>query len=310
MFTIQDAVKGAFSVDEMDLKAQVYLSICKKDKRCKAYRKSLSKISKMQRKLNKEKRKKALRQDQIRKLENAISLKRGENEALIEQVKSEQAIHDCGMVSGQLIRAYRQGLMIKDSIKRIHSVNSSYGRLVYDLFKDLSKLTPWGRLKSAVKRDGPSYFRRVIKNDPRLTKRDFQDTEEGALLIESHFIIYLLQFAGQDMSDHELKDFTANMAAQIGCSDAIATKISDDFKNGYKFGEGLSRGGWEVFRAVSASKALTRSFAKAAGVRLALMNIIWLIPAFAQVVNRRDYLRLTNSIFLLYLLRNSSELSS
>lgn len=310
MFSIQDAVKGAFTVDELDLKAQFYLSICKKDNRCKAYSKTLKKISKMHRTLKKENKKKAPNRDKIKKLGNAISSEREKNEQLIEQVKSEQSIHNWGMISGQLIRAYRRGLVVTDSIKRLNSVNSSYGRLVYDLFKDLSKLSLWGRLKAAVKKEDSSYFKRTIKNDPRLTKKDFLNTEEGALLIESHFVIYLLQFSGQDMSDYELKNFTTEMAAQIGCSDAIASKISEDFKKAYKFGEGLSRSGWEVIRAVNASKTLTRSLAKAADLRLALANMIWLIPAIADVVNRRDYVRLTNSIFLLYLLRNSSELSS
>lgn len=309
MFTIQDAVKGAYNFDELELKAQVYLSICKKDKRCKTYRKSMRKISKMQRKLNKQNNKKAPKPDKIKTIEKEILARSGENEDLIEQVKPEHSIHDWEMISSQFIHAYRRGLMVTDAVKRLHSVNSSYGRLVYDIFRDLSKLSPWKRLKSVIKKEGDTYFRRAVKNDPRLKKKDFLKTEEGALLVESHFVIYLLELSGQDMSEFDMKAFTSEMAAQIGCSDAIAKMIGEDFNRGYKLGEGLSKGGMEVFRAVTATKALARSFVKGAGLRLALANIVWLIPAFAEVVNRRDYLRLTNSIFLLYLLRNSPEFS-
>jgi hypothetical protein len=310
MYTIQDAIKSALSFNELDLKAQVYLCLCKRDKRCKAYRKSLGKISKMQRKLNKEKKKKSPKHDRIKELENNIIMKRDESEALIEQVKPEQSINDWEMISSQLMRAYRQGLVVADSLKKLHSVNSSYGRLVYDIFKNLSKLNLWGRFKSAIKKDGETYFKRVIKNDPRLKKRDFLETEEGALLIESHFVIFLLGLSGQDISDSDMKDFTAELAAQIGSSDAIAKKISENFKRGYKLGEGLSKGGMEVFRIFNKTTAMAPFVAKGVALRVAIGHLVWLIPVIFQVTNRRDYLRLTYSILFFFLLRNSPELST
>jgi len=341
LYTISDSIRNSYITNGcIDLKADIFLTIYLKNQNSMEYSKLQKKISKLSKKAQKlatkNKHKYAGKLEQYEnEIEEAIYRK---NE-LIELTKNNPLIHDHDLISKRLIQLYRKGLVIGDLINKVYKVESSYGRLIYYIFKSLSNESIVKIIKRKFGNLKPSYLSQIQSSNPKLKDKEYLDTEEGALLLESHFIIFLVTLATEDYTEDQLKELLDTIAIEIAGDNKL---LYDEIKNIYRAGAVTHRFGKILLQIVrlSVGKGLfMNSLVKVTNVALRVvakkgmtfaqnaifrkyvarflgsgpwaiaLNIALFIPDIATLVNKRDYFGVTKSLMLLYFIRNSNDMA-
>ena len=335
-YTIYDSVRSAYeNSDNTELKADIFLTIYLRSEESKEYYKLQKKIAKLSKKVQKLSNNNGLYQEKIEQLSKKIEEKIKRKQELVEIAKNESLICDYSIISKRLIGRYRQGLMIVDAARKVITDNSSYGRMLYSVFYALNKDSPIRNIKRMMGKLEPTYLSKIQNDNPKLKERTYLDTEEGALLLESHFMIFLITLATKEYTEEQLKELLDDIAKEVaGDDEELMKKIKDLYKVGavsQKFGKILLQivrlsVGKGLFmnslvkitnvalrfvagRGMSfAQNALFRKYVArflGGGPWAIALNIVLFVPDVAILVNKRDYLGVTKTILLLYFLRNS-----
>ena len=339
MFSISNSVTQAFtSSKNQDLRAELYLTIYRKNKISNNYAKTIKKISKISNKIMKLKKKDY--SDDSKKLVdlgNELEKEYSKKEEFISNAqKMSTEINNSSLIANRLVGRYKQGFMLVDRIKKIVNANSSYGRLVFDIFKKLSSKSMIDIFKRVFGNKKSTYFEEVLADNPKLNDKSYIETEQGALLIESHFILFLIQLYTNDLSEEELKELLNEIITEVGKGDLDLTKkLHDLYKGGLlskqfskiilqiirlSVGKGVFMNSAVkitniILRAVVgkgmtyARNAVFRKFLArflGAGPMAIIINILLIIPDVAVILNRRDYMGVVNAIMFLYFLRNEN----
>jgi len=340
MFSISDSVTQAFvNSKSQQLKTELYLSIYRKNKISNDYAKTVKNISKISNKIMKLKEKGYSNENyKIGSLIKKLDFEYDKKENLIRNAQElyYDDINNSILIADRLICRYRQGLMLVDYAKKICSSSSSYGRLVYEIFKKLSSRPLFDNLKKLVGNKKSTYFEKVIADNPRLKTKDFLETEQGSLLIESHFILFLIQLYTKNLSEEQLKELLNNIITEVGKGNLELTeKLHQLYKGGLlskqfstiilqiirlSVGKGVFMNSavriTNIILRVVAGRGMTYArnavFRKllarllGTGPLAIVINIVLIIPDFASIINKRDYMGVINSILLLYFLRNEN----
>lgn len=343
MFTIKDSVEQAYNnSSDRELKAIIYLSLCKNDKLSKKYLKSLKKLGKFQKrltKLNKSGRDEC-NSEVLEKNERLKEYTDIQKEC-IQEAKSRKEITNTDLISKVIFKAYRQGSGLVDFTKGIRNQHSSYGRIVYNLLEKISSDSLIKKIKKKVKRE-KSFMQKMKDENPKVSKKEYMNSEEGADYIEIKFILFYLDKLSQDYSSDEKERVIEDLVNEIARDDAAEKdKLMKMYKAG-QLGKNFSKIVLQLIRlsvgkglfmntAVKVTNVILRfvlrkgmSYGRNAAFRQAIAKylgsggeapnpytiaiaILMTIPDLISILNPRNYLGLTNTVISLYLLRNYSD---
>ncbi|MFX0137298.1 MAG: hypothetical protein ACFFDN_26910 [Candidatus Hodarchaeota archaeon] len=341
MFTIIDSVTHAFSNSKsQELRAELYLTIYRKNEISNNYAKTIKNISKISNKIMKLKEKGYLDESKeiVKKVEKLEKEYNKKEEFISYAQKMQDDINNSSLIANRLICRYRQGLMLVDYVKKIFNANSSYGRLVFEILKKLSSRSIIDNLKRIAGNKKSTYFEEVLADNPKLKNKSFLETEQGSLLIESHLILFLIQLYTKDLSEEQLKELLNEIITEIGKGDLeLTNKLHELYKGGslakqfstiilqiirLSVGKGVFmnsavRISNVILRAIIGKgmsftrNAIFRKFLArflGAGPLAIAINIFLFISDVAAFINRRDYMGVVNSIMFLYFLRNENSI--
>lgn len=326
-YTIYQSIIDAYQKGKNeDIKTEIYLTVYRKNEISDNFCSASKKIQKLMKKLKKLQEKNeniSLQSDYEKEIEKLLK----EKSNLIKEAKKTELneINNKTLIAERLISRYGRGLRIIDGLKGLATKNGSYGKFVRDLFKDLDK--------KKIFSDKKTYYQKVTEMEPRLKDDDYIFTKEGALKIESFFVIYLLEKSLEDFSEDQLRIMLEEIAHEVSKKDKdLAEKILDISKSG-NISINISRTLLQILRlsvgkgvfmnsAVIITNVILRqvmgkgmSYAKNAifrkyvariltsGPWAIVINIALLVPDLAALFNRRDYMAAVNTILLLYFLR-------
>jgi hypothetical protein len=343
-FTVIDAVADAFARGSDDrMKAEVLLTVYKAHPLSKPYRKAVKKIAKATNRLAKHERK---GRDEGHKsvvaqrtvLEQASATRERCVDELLAD-RDDVPFEDAELIATQLMRSFRQGLMLMDLARGEVSAQAPYGKIVRTMLKKLCALGPFKAIKAALGRHKKSYWKLAVTEDPRLKDKRFIATREGAQLMETHFVLFLLEFIGDNLSPEAQAELLDEIVAQAGRTSAEMQSKLKDARRVLSTGSNFSKVVLQLIRltvgrgiVINQAVVLTNIIVKAvmgrglAAARNALLkrllarflgtgplaiivNVALLLPDIALLVNRRDYIGLTNVLLFFYFLRNEQSLN-
>ncbi len=333
MYSIKDSVVEAYkNSSDKELMAIIYLSVGGDKKLSKKYLKSLKKLGKYQKKI--EKLIKSGRDnynsevlDKDKKLQEYVGIHR----KCIEEVKDRAEIYNIDLISSRIVKEYKQGIGLVDALKGVRNNKSAYGRVVYNLLEKISSDSLIKKIKRIRKKE-KSFMQKVKSEKPDVKDKSYRDSEEGAKYIELQFIIYYLERFTADYSSDEKEKLIEDLVKEIAQDNSEEKeRLLKMYKTG-QLGKNISKIVLQIIRlsvgkgifmntAVKVTNIVLRliigkgmSYGRNAVFRQAVAKllgsseaiyiaILITIPDLFLFLNPRNYLGLTNTIIILYLLR-------
>ncbi len=345
MFSIKDSVVEAYkNSPEKELIAIVYLSVCGDKKLSKKYLKSLKKLGKYQKKI--EKLIKTGRDNYNSEVlgKNKILKKYVEiQKKCIEEAKNKAEINNTDLISSRIVKEYKQGFGLLDSLRGIRTKNSSYGRVVYNLLEKISSDSMIKKIKRMRKKE-KSFMQKLKSEKPEVKDKTYLYSKEGGEYIELQFMIYYLDRFTADYSSDEKNKLIEDLVKEIAQDNSEEKeRLLKMFKSG-QLGKSISKIVLQIIRlsvgkgvfmntAVRVTNIVLRliigkgmSYGRNAVFRQAVAKylgsggetptpwtiavaILLSIPDLIAILNPRNYLGLTNTIIILYLLRDKNLIS-
>jgi uncharacterized protein YaaW (UPF0174 family) len=339
MFTIFDSVSEALSKgDDKRMKAELYLALHGTSYTSNNYRKTSRNVTRLNNKIRKlQKKKDDNVSEKINNLEIDLQTAIDKKEKLIDSaIKNDLESVNPELIAKKLVFRHKEGLMIGDAINGVWSKDSSYGRMVAVIFRMLSKRSLKEKINK-IRGKGKQTQYEIIMKSENFKMKGFLQSREGAVLLESHFILYLMTQMVKDADEKELKEILDSIAADVAKSDEeLAKKIGEIYKGGNVAGQftkiflqvlRLSVGKGAFMNAsVRMTNVMLRSvvgkgmtFGQNAVFRKYLASLmgsgpaaifvaaIMTIPDIAGLLNRRDYPAVIQSILFLFFLRNNEK---
>lgn len=339
MYSIKDSVVEAYkNSSDKELRAIIYLSVRGDKKLSKKYLKSLKKLGKYQKKIEKliksgrdHYNSEVLRKD--KKLKEYVGIQR----KCIEEAKDKPEIDNVDLISSRIIKEYKQGFGLVDSLRGIRNKNSPYGRVVYNLLEKISSDSLIKKIKRM--RNKEKSFMQKMKQDVKDKK--YRDSEEGAKYIELQFIIYYLDRFTADYSSDEKEKLIEDLVKEISQDNSEEKeRLLKMYKTG-QLGRSVSRIVLQIIRLSVGKGVFMNTAVKVTNIVLRLIigkgmsygrnavfrqvvakylgsggetptpwtiavAILLTIPDLIAILNPRNYLGLTNTIIILYLLRDKN----
>lgn len=332
-FTLYHSIQDAYTKgNDVNLKAEIFLMVYRKNKLSLEYCKTSKKLIKMMKKTSKLQNNSEIRQTYQLEVEKLTEIK---NDYVKQAIKENlKEINNSDLIASRLISRFGQGLRIVDTFKNLIDKDTPYGNFVRNVFISIDKVSLYKR----IFKNEQSYLDNIYQLEPKLKTKEYINTEEGALKIESYFVIYLLEKSLKDFSEDQIKEMLQEISSELSKeNNEMADQILDITKS-MQLGINLSKILLQILRlsigkgvfmnsSVIIANIILRNimgkgmtYARNAVFRKYMASLLggpwgWItaailvIPDIAGIVNRRDFLAATNSIMYFYFLRMTSNVN-
>lgn len=333
-YSILDSVTEAYSENnDVEIKAEIFLTLYRRNDVSNNYRRASGRIRVLNYKIDVLSKYPEKNSDEISVLNDEIITLQEQKEKFVKQAieENEFEISNPELIAERLVGRYMNGLGIKDRMNGIGGINSAYGVFVYSIFDELSNIPAYKKI--FLKKESETDI--LLDLIPELRDKEFLESREGGLIMESKLILFLLFNAIGEMNDSQKKEILNRITKEVSGSDEDLEKKLNEAYRTLQFQESISLVFSELMTAAASKGALIGTTIKipeiimkliagkgmdylkhhayrkylvrtlgSGGFALAI-NIAMLIPDAASLINRRDYTGVIATIFLLYELRQS-----
>jgi len=339
MYTIKEAIPQLYLGDEtqgdfIDPMVDVYLYLSQDNVLSKQFVKATKKMIRLSKKYQKLQEKNGSG-DSDKRLENQTEIQSAIRVSCQKQVSDTKDYLDSIQIADYFLKRYKIGLGISDRVvRRMHTpADTAYGTVLHHLLKSQSSQLIRDTLKQMLNRGEPSFYARMVEANPDLTNREFHESKEGALLLENHLIIFLIEQLTEEYTEDQKEQFLQDILEEAEHTDKeLAEKIRSGYnqwQRGASFtnvmlnlvryimgkgrfmnsavkltnillrafmGKGMSYGRNAIFR-----KYLARFLERGP---LLYINVLLLLFDLISIANPRRDFEVMNAVVLFYTMRN------